>query len=330
MIRKGPWRTALTLALAVMLSPTAAFAQKPDIDLSVEDRPPRMRIDHYDYFGQLGFTYGAGAGFGMPNHSAPTMAGLRFTERNGFLGRSLMNGIYLVAAGMSVSDREYVGSSYGYGYDYGYGSYTYRVDHYRMLSQEEIDAQYQQIEETSQALMGSAHDGFDLVFYHPVFGSDGVGFSSRFYFTGSRQFKDGVQRDLVFRFGLGAGYVSGRTSDLDYDGGVDLEATDGVNNRWEWMSFSTPIQLLYAPSNLIWFDLEWDINWFALVYMTNAGYEERSTTPGHDQYGQLRYAPLSLSTTFNPVNFLYLRATGTVGSFSADGLGWSAEAGVRF
>ena len=210
-------------------------------------------------------------------------------------------------------------SSYGYGYDYDYGSYTYRVDHYRQLSAEEMEAQYQEIEETSQALMGSAHDGFDLVFYHPLFGSDGVGFSSRFYFTGSRQFRDGVQRDLVFRFGLGTGYVSGRFSDLDYEG--DVVPTDSVNERWKWYSFSTPLQLLYSPSDFLWLDLEWDLNWMALVYLTNGGYEERTSRPGHEQYGAIRYAPLSLSATFNPVNFLYLRGTGTIGSFTGDGLG---------
>lgn len=313
------------LLLAVVLAvPTPGHAQKPDAALSAATSS-RPRIDHYDYFAQVGYTYGFGAGFGMPNHSAPTMAGLRFTERNGFLGRSIANAIYLISASASVSDREYLGSTYHYGY-----GYSYQVDHYRMRSQAEMDAQYQAIEETSQELMGSAHDGFDLVFYHPALGSDGTGFSTRFYFTGSRQFKDGVQRPLVFRFGLGGGYVSGAFGDLEYEGDVVPTDPASVNDRWRWWSISTPLQLFYNPSDFIWFDLEWDLNWAGLVYLINGGYEERSTTPGHDRYGQIRYAPISLSTTINPVNFLYLRATGTIGSFTGDGLGWTAEAGVRF
>lgn len=328
-------RILCTLAALAMLTTlpvgNVAHAKGEETEESVQAavrdsaRQRRPRADHYDHYLQLGYTYGMGGPYAMRRHTGPTLAGLRFTERNGFVGRGTTNLLYVTLASMGVSDREYQGSTYT-----TIGSTTYRVDHYRMLSQEEIDAQYAAIEETSQALMGSGHDGFDFVFYHPAFGSDGLGFNTHIYFAGSRQFKDGRQRRAVFRFGIGGGYVRGDINDLEFEGSDELAGLIDGNDRWLWWSVSTPMQLHVNATPWLAIDWEWDLNWAALVYLVNGTFERRSATPGNRVYGDLRYAPMSLSATFDPIDYFYVRAGGHIGSLSLDGLGWSVEAGVRF
>lgn len=290
-----------------------------------QQRARRSRVDQYDHYLQLGYTFGIGGPLRLPNHSGPTLAGLRFTERNGFVGRGMTNLLYVVLATMGVSDREYQGSSYT-----TVGSTTYRIDHYRMLSQEEIDAQYAAIEETSQALMGSGHDGFDFTLYHPALGANATGFNTHFYFAGSRQFRNGRQAPVVFRVGIGGGFVRGAFDALEYQGPQELAERQPSDADWTWWSVSIPMQVHANLTSWLALDFEWDLNTAALLYLIEGDFESRSADPTSRRYGDLRYAPLSLSLTFDPVDFLYGRVSGHLGSFSASGLGASFEAGVRF
>ena len=305
--------------------PAVADAMNAAVEQEQRQRQRRQRLDHYDHFLQLGYTYGIGGPLRLPNHSGPRLAGLRFTERNGFAGRGMTNLLYVVIATMGVSDREYQGSSYT-----TVGSTTYRVDHYRMLSQEEIDAQYAAIEETSQALMGSAHDGFDFTLYHPALGADATGFNTHFYFAGSRQFRNGRQAPVVFRVGIGGGFIRGAFSALDYQGPAALAERQPDDADWTWWSVSIPLQLHANLTSWLALDLEWELNTAALLYLIEGDFEQRSADPSSRRYGDLRYAPISLSLTFDPVDFLYGRVSGHLGSFSTSGLGASFEAGVRF
>lgn len=271
-------------------------------------------------FYEIGAFGGLGGPLAVPGlESSVGLSGVHVFENRGYVTKFTIGMLTALAVGLA-GNTEHVGST-----TEQYGGYTIRTDYYRTLTPDEMAER--------QALPSKAMDddyAVELKVYAPRMLNSGLlanrsaasGFE---LYLGAPVLPSG-SLPIVFQWGLCASYIS--VKDAMFLPGVGPNGQAGENvsathrEAFHYSNAGVMLRLTVPVTAFAELHAQWDIN--ALHIIKNSESLERERT-----LGNYYTSPFRLGAVINLSDRVYGGVTGTVNGLSLQGLGGTAEIGLR-